>query len=284
MRDATARILDALRSVLGAASHASLTSAGAEPRLVEVPIDPRLVALDDLATLASTLAPGQMSRLITAGLRDTDPRMRCAALGAIAGRAGALRRQPSAAIYQQWSRERPVLHRLTPDVLRALDDEVDDVRLAAVLALYHLAYLPSPARAELDREVLARLADVYAREPSAEVAEEIVRTVASSRGNGDDLKAAVLERGLEDERPGVRAEALRGAAGMQTGRGLAYAAQLLTHPDRRVRLAAARALGDYGRLGLPHVCAVEAALAVEADGKVREALEGVVVWLEQHSA
>lgn len=283
MRDAAARLLDALRSVLGRRGGSAPPPASPETH-ASARLDERLIAFDDLSTLAASLEPAELSRLIAEGLADPDARVRCAALGAIAGRAGALRRQPTAAIYQQWSRERPVLGRFTPEVLRALDDGSAQVRLAAVFALYHLAYLPSPSRAELDREVAGRLAEAFSRETSAGVAEEIVRTVAASQGHADDLQRSVLDRALDDSRPGVLAEALAGAASLQMGRGLGRAATLLGHDEPRVRLAAAHALGDYGRLALPHLEVVEWALATESDEKVRRALEGLVTWLEQHSA
>jgi HEAT repeat protein len=115
----------------------------------------------------------------------------------------------------------------------------------------------------------------YSAEGSAAVRAEIVKTAALCNDVGAARETIILEA-LGDSDAGVLAFALTGVGAMRLERAVDKVAPSLGHEDKRVRIAAATALGRLGRAALPKIASLDEALALETDEVVKQTLQATV--------
>jgi len=237
----------------------------------------RLVAARACAELGADAAPAQNGLLKLSG--DNDPRVRAAALNAVAAtRIDAARLSPL--IETALKDASPVVRmtavqlipslgddrqKFAPALIAALKDDAPNVRQAALLAvgpdqpeavpvLVETLSTPSmraPVLAALARlgagaaAAIPHLAKLY---PQADKTERLKVLEISSSIIGSNESLALLSSALKDNDAEIRAAAIGGFARAQPDKDAAAttALTLLSDPDQNVRRAAAGALGRLG--------------------------------------
>jgi hypothetical protein len=158
----------------------------------------------------SPVEPQQLAEGIRAALNDTDSAVRELALATVSARTVAPAFTTSSAeMKREWERERPEVQRLRPMIVRALDDENESVRQAAVGALQALDFDGTQLYGRtLSAETTESLTRRYRREPSPTVRSSIVAVLgASARQN--PAAVSTLRDATRDEAATVREMALR---------------------------------------------------------------------------
>ena len=158
----------------------------------------------------SPVEPQRLSEAIRVALGDPDWAIRELALATVSGRTvRPAFTTSSAEMKREWERERPEMQRLRPMVVRALDDENDSVRRAAVGALQSLDFDGTqPYGRMLSAETTESLSRRYRREPSPTVRSFIVAVLGASAKQNPAAVSTVRDA-TRDEAAMVREMALR---------------------------------------------------------------------------
>jgi HEAT repeat protein len=159
----------------------------------------------------SPVEPERLGESIRVALVDTDWAIRELALATISGRVlvGSIEAKSES------ERERPELQRLRPLVVKALDDENDNVRRGAVGALQSLDFDGTQAYGRwLSAETTESLTRLYRREPSPSVRFFIVAVLGRS-AKQNPAALSTLRAATRDEAPTVREMALRATSELE---------------------------------------------------------------------
>ena len=158
----------------------------------------------------SPVEPERLAESIRVALVDTDWAVREMALATISARNLVPSFTTSSAeTRREWEGERPAMQRMRPVVLRALDDENENVRRGAVGALQSLDYDGTHAYGRwLSVETTEALTRLYRREPSPSVRTFIVAVLGGS-AKQNPAAVSTLRAATRDEAPTVRELALR---------------------------------------------------------------------------
>jgi hypothetical protein len=158
----------------------------------------------------SPIEPQRLSEAIRVALGDTDWAIRELALATVSGRTVRPAFTTSnAEMKREWERERPEMQRLRPMVVRALDDENESVRQAAVGALQSLDFDGAqPYGRTLSAATTESLTRRYRREPSPTVRSFIVAVLGAS-AKQNPAAVSTLRDATRDEAVMVREMARR---------------------------------------------------------------------------
>ena len=131
----------------------------------------------------SPIEPERLAEAIRVALVNTDWAVRELALATVSARTVVPTFTTSSAeMKREWERERPEVQRLRPMVVRALDDENENVRRGAVGALQSLDFDGTQAYGRwLSVETTESLTRLYRREPSPTVRTFIVAVLGGQR-------------------------------------------------------------------------------------------------------
>ena len=158
----------------------------------------------------SPIEPQRLADAIRVALGDSDSAIRELALATV----GARNLMPtfttsSPEMKKEWERERPEVQRLRPLVVRALDDENESVRQAAVGALQSLDFDGSRLYGRwLSAETTESLIRRYRREVSPTVRAVIVAVLGGS-AKQNPAAVSLLRDATRDDAAPVREMALR---------------------------------------------------------------------------
>lgn len=248
----------------------------------------RVAELNALAAHRVTLPAIELRRTLEAGIGHADASVRRAALWAVAGRAGGVRFSRTPDLVERHAAEAPVLRQLRPLVIQALQDDEDNVRHAALIALGNLDVQPSQARQGVDVEVSLDTAEIlrrhYATERSPFIRGEIVKAFALSRTRDaarDRIARQVFESALtETDSIGLQ-HAIHGAALLRDPLLLPRVAALLSHREAIVRIAAAETFPAYGLPAKAYLPDLRHALSVEQNAVAAKTLEGAIAGMRK---
>jgi HEAT repeat protein len=238
--------------------------------------------LNDLGALRFSPPPSDVGEIIAAGLADHDADVRLCAVYAAAGRAGAVRFEPSSDNLTRDRAERSFLGRLRPAVMHALNDENARIRKGAVVALVNLEYergRPTndiALKPDLANELRLHLAS----ETSPAVRAEIVKTFALTSLESA-MRDDVLIRAMADRDEEVVHFAVLGLGRSTPSDALDRLVSLVSHPDRSVRLQVGQALQAYGVAAQPYIGTLLTASAAERDETVKKALEAAIARIQR---
>jgi len=244
--------------------------------------DAKRSTLNDLGAHRYSPAPTEVVEMIAAGLAAPNADIRLAAVYAAAGRAGAVRFDPSADQLAKAREERPFLGRLRPAILRALADPSDRIRRGAIVALVNLEYTPGSGLNDvrLEPDVADQLRLQLSSESSPAVRAELVKTFALTSLESP-WREDVLIRALSDRDSEVLHFAVMGLGRTTPSAALEQLVALVSHPDRAVRLQVAQALQAYGMAAQPYLNALTAAAATEPDEAVKKTLDAAVARIQK---
>lgn len=230
--------------------------------------------LDAISSRRLSPAPADVERVLRAGLMDSDSSVRLSALNATLSRAAAPRLSPDPAARATWSRERGVLQALRPFVIQALQDPAPELRRAAVLALGNISLSEGrrpDGRFALDQGTIETLFQTFLIDSDGRVRTEIVKAFALGDYDTPEVRV-VIERALDDERPGVRQYGAMGAGRLQLATVLPRLVERLADAEPGVRGAAAAALRRFGPALKEHRAAIARAQSDEKNPNIREEL------------
>jgi hypothetical protein len=158
----------------------------------------------------SPIEPERLSESIRVALVDTDWAIRELALATVSARTLVPTFTTSSAeMKREWARERPEVQRLRPMVVRALDDENENVRRGAVGALQSLDFDGTQVYGRwLSAETTESLTRRYRSEPSPTVRSSIIAVLGGS-AKLNPVAHSTLRAATRDVAPAVREMALR---------------------------------------------------------------------------
>jgi len=225
----------------------------------------------------SPIEPERLAESIRAALADNDAAIRELALATVSARTVVPTFTTSSAeMKREWEQERPEVQRLRPMIVRALDDENEGVRQAAVGALQSLDFDGTQAYGRtLSAETTALLARRYGREPSP-TGRVVIVSVLGGSAKQNPAALNTLRAATRDQAAMVRQVALKGMMEGGPAAALPIVVAALTDADAIVRGEAAAQLMMAGAATKPYVRQIEAALKNESDGATRANLTRLV--------
>jgi HEAT repeat protein len=224
------------------------------------------------------VAPDEVAGIVGLALRDADATMREAACYVVVATAARSRGSSGTDPSAPWLAAAAALLPLNDQLAQVMtSDPEPKVRHSAILALanLHLRVDDASGVIHIPAEFADVLAGAYGTETADGIRAEIVKTLALSVTDSP-RRQEILERALTDSSPGVLQFAVTGAGRMKLARALPRLVELLTHPDRGIRIAAPQALANYGRDAAAYLPQLQVALASEKDDLVRRTLEGAI--------
>jgi hypothetical protein len=259
----------------------------------------RQIAQEDLDFFAEVVKPSsplsseQISRLATT-MRNDSVAVRLTAIESIVYRTQVASRQGKST----FATTRDLLASFKDIFVRLLkDDSEPRVRHEALLALgllqtepTVLQAIPNPSGvqdAQLAPGFIQTLADVYKTDQSALLRSEVMKTFAlqrhETRSESLTIMTGVIREGLTDPSADVLMFAATGVATFQLGDVAPEVAYLLKHRDAKVRMAAAQAIGSFGKSpqASAYVQVLRNALIDEQDEITRRTLEAAIARLQQ---
>jgi HEAT repeat protein len=245
-------------------------------------------ALAALGRRTIMLPPSELSAVARAALDDGDPQIRLDACEMIAAKAAGVRLGADAQRRQESMSDRSALVALQGRLVSLLKSDPDErVRRWALVAAGNLDYDPQTLTGsgtsmilKLSRQFVDSIAAAYSHEQATGVRAEIIKTLALSESESA-MREVVLSKALSDVAPSVLQFAIRGIASMKAVRALPRIAQLLSHDDRSVRLAAAQSLATFGAAARPFVPTLERALQNEPDDVVARTIRGTIAVINR---
>lgn len=191
--------------------------------------------------------PAELVELFRIAVADELPRIRQAALMALASRASGPRFSKSPRVAERWLNEHAALRPLRVEVNAALRDRDGAVRHAALIALGSLDYSGPETQIDLSPETVAAFLGVSASDPDFRVRTEVTKSLALIHTDNSVVRERLVAA-LGDSVAGVRRYAWVGMARLKAPEGLARLGEAITDADAGVRAAAAKAAGAYGKL------------------------------------
>jgi hypothetical protein len=221
--------------------------------------------------------------VIEEAARDADEHVRITAMAAVSGRFGALRFRAAPELATRRSAD-ATIETPTRETVRRLakQDGSAPVRREALRALINMdaSAGQSANGIRLSPDTAATLLDIYRADSDVSVRAEAVKTFALLDETPPGATEVILDA-LQSDVADLLVYGLLGASGKGLGAGVHRAAALLDHQDRRVRLAAATALQQYGPRATGELPRVQKALAAETDAAVIETLRALLVALQR---
>jgi HEAT repeat protein len=244
----------------------------------DAPTADKKATLNALALDRVRFDANELRELLEYGLSDDDSEVRRQSLMAVAGRSARLwyGMTPTTGGDQ----ERLALKLLRPRLVALLDEEDEQLRLAALLALGNLELERTSQELILGPDVSQMFAGLYARDPSPRIRQEILKTFALLKTTGDPkpVATAVLN-GLTVSDVTTVQYALMAVAKLQLAQALPAVAGHLKGSDRRIRMAAAQGLAAFGVVSRPYLPQLQQASQVEQDDITKRTMLGAIAAL-----
>src|SRR4051812_49105601 len=191
-------------------------------------------------------APEVTAEIIRLGLADPSSHIREAALGAVLSRAAGPHFDAGAAAATDWIADRDQIQRLRPQVMAALKDEDESVRIAAIQAAVGLDFAIATKHPELSNETARLLITMYHADKSGTVRAKIVGGLATDQTSNPKNVSQLLVAAFDDPDPRVRHAASGGAEKLDRDVALPLLVRHLQDADRTVRGESASVLARYG--------------------------------------
>jgi HEAT repeat protein len=240
-------------------------------------------ALSDIAAHRRAIGRGELSDALRQGLSSADPGLRQRALLAIASRAGGPRFGESDTVNQEWRDDRAAIMDLRPLVVAAaLGDQTHDVRRAAVFALGNMDFdLDRPHNKQLSGRLVADLAKVYNGDVNGRVRTEIVKALALSSNDSQEVRE-IITSALDDREAGARQFAAKAVGRLRHPEYLEKLVSMLqVDGDKSVRVSVAMAVAAYGAAAAPYRAQLQGSRERETDRDVQSAIDHAVKALDK---
>jgi HEAT repeat protein len=229
-------------------------------------------ALRGIILYESLQPPRELAQIVRAALTDPDARIREGAAAAVTARMAGYRFDPQKVPVATWQANRGPFQALRPDVIAALSDPVEGVRLEAVSALASMDEVPGKTPHELSPATVTALTARFKADRSAKVRRRIANGLSENKGANSREVLDVVRAALQDGDVGVRSAAASGAWKLGPD-GAALLAAQLREPSPEVRMRAADELGKLGPAASAQLDAINRAASRERDVAVRNKLQ-----------
>jgi hypothetical protein len=216
--------------------------------------------------------PSDIEAVIRAALADADSTIREGALAAVVSRAAGQRFIDNARFADDWRADYRVIQSLRPEVVRALADPDEAVRVEAIAALASLDFVPSNGTVELSAASREKLIARFYTDEKPRVRAKIVAGFGTDQTHDPAQTRKVMLDAAKDSDFRVRSAAATGAASLGE-EGLTLLVKFLGDEHRAVREQAALMLMKVGPAASAHVAEIDKAIQGEQDPTVKQRLK-----------
>jgi HEAT repeat protein len=228
--------------------------------------------LRDIILHDSLQPPRELAQIVHTSFTDADPRIREGAAAAVRARMAGYRFDPAKISVATWQTSREPFQALRPDVIAALSDPVEGVRLEAVSALASMDEVPGKTPHELSPETVKTLVARFQADRSPKIRGKIASGLSENKAATSKEVLDVLRAALQDRDVMVRSAAASGAWKLGPD-GVALLAAQLRESAPNVRMRAADELAKLGPTASAQLGAIDRAASRERDVAVRKKLQ-----------